>query len=322
MEKSKRKVWTEGETLLFLKCYKERKDEFMHVRKKKFAYENVLKDMIFQGFTDTTVNVAALVAKMRTLFNAYKTAKDNEKQTGTMPYMSEMDEIFGESCLVSNNHTINIGTNRQEALIESSEDTTVNAAALVAKLRTLLNAYKTAEDNEKQTGTIPYKSEMDDIFGESCLVSNNHTINIGTDSQAALIESSVNQCLKESTDFEEMLDDMQSTSRQSRSALNRSMCTPTEVYPQEPNAANATPYAHYQKSARERYFEQKIELKRKRAEERSKFYANIQTKIQDLVEKQDLQMEIEQKKLKIKEEKLKIEEEKLKLLQQFVMNKR
>ncbi|XP_049307473.1 uncharacterized protein LOC115065811 [Bactrocera dorsalis] len=314
MEKSKRKVWTKAETLLFLKCYNERKDEFLHARKKKFAYENVLKDMILQGFTDTTVNVAALVAKMRTLFNAYKTAKD-KKQTGTIPYMSEMDEIFGENRLVSKNHTINFGTDTQEALIESSEDTTVNAAALVAKMQTLLNAYKTAKDNEKQTGTIPYMSEMDEIFSESCLVSNNHTINIGTDPQEALIESSVNQFLKESTDFEAILDDMQSTSRQSRSALNSSMCTPNEAYPQDLNAANATPYPGYRKSAKERYFEQKMELKRKSAEEKANFYANIQSKIHDLMEKRDLQMEIEQKKLKI-------EEEKLKLLRQYIMKNR
>uniref|UniRef100_A0A0K8UAM5 Uncharacterized protein n=2 Tax=Bactrocera latifrons TaxID=174628 RepID=A0A0K8UAM5_BACLA len=248
---------------------------------------------------------------MRTLLNSYKTAKTNEKQTGKMPYISEMDKIFGKSCLVSNNHTTNIPEDPQEAMDDLSEDTTVNAAAVVAKMRTLLNAYKTAKDNEKN-GTIPYKSGMDEIFGESFLVSNNHTINIGTDPQEPLIESSVNEFLKESTDFEAMLDDMQSSSRQSRSALNRSMCTTTEVYPQEPNAANATPY---RKSARERYFEQKIELKRKSAEEKSKFFANIQSKIQDLVVKRDLQMEIEQKKLKI-------EEEKLKLLQQYVMNKR
>ncbi|XP_050338676.1 uncharacterized protein LOC126765103 [Bactrocera neohumeralis] len=124
MQRSKRKVWTKAETLLFLKCYNERKDEFLHARKKKSAYENVLEDMIYQGFADTTVNSAALVAKMRTLLKAYKTAKDNENQTGTspctIPYMTEMDEIFGESYLVSNNHTINIGTDPQEALVESS----------------------------------------------------------------------------------------------------------------------------------------------------------------------------------------------------------
>ncbi|XP_049316862.1 uncharacterized protein LOC125779539 [Bactrocera dorsalis] len=114
MEKSKRKVWTKAETLLFLKCYNERKDEFLHARKKKFAYGNVMEDMIYQGFTDTTISAAALVSKLRTLL----------KQTGTspctVPYMREMDEIFGESCLVSNNHTSNIGTDLQEALVESS----------------------------------------------------------------------------------------------------------------------------------------------------------------------------------------------------------
>ncbi|XP_049316901.1 uncharacterized protein LOC125779667 [Bactrocera dorsalis] len=78
---------------------------------------------------------------MPTLLNAYKTAKDNEKQTGTspctVPYMREIDEIFAESCLVSNNHTINIGTDPQEALIEFSVySQEPNAANPVSKNRT------------------------------------------------------------------------------------------------------------------------------------------------------------------------------------------
>ncbi|XP_039968072.1 uncharacterized protein LOC120779756 [Bactrocera tryoni] len=196
MDKSKRKVWTKADTLLFLKCYTERKDEFLHARKKKFAYENVLEGMVYQGFTDTTINAAALVSKMRTLLNAYKTAKDNEKQTGTSP------------C------------------------------------------------------TVPYMREMNEIFGESCLVSNNHTINIGTEPQEALVEFSG----KDSTDFQTMLDDMPSTSRQSQSALSRSICIPNAVYSQEPNSANPVPNRRYRKSAKERYFDKKIEQKRKSAE--------------------------------------------------------
>ncbi|XP_049315790.1 uncharacterized protein LOC125779189 [Bactrocera dorsalis] len=167
-------------------------------------------------------------------------------------------------------------------------------------MRTLLNAYKAAKDNEKQTGTspctVPYMREMDEIFGESCLVSNNHTLNIGTDPQEALVESSGKELLKDSTDFQTMLDDMPSTSRQSRSALSRSICRPNAVNSQEPNAANPVPNRRYRKSAKDRYFDQKIEQKRKSSEVQAKFYANIEKRIQDLAEKQNILMEIEQKK--------------------------
>ncbi|XP_018792161.1 PREDICTED: uncharacterized protein LOC108970905 [Bactrocera latifrons] len=117
-------------------------------------------------------------------------------------------------------------------------DTTVNAP--VVKMRALLKVYITVKDNEMQTGNSP------------CLVSSNHTIDIGTDPQEAL------ELLTGSTDFEPMFDDMPSTSRQSQSALSRSMCRPNEVYPQEPKAANPIPNRRYRKSARERHFDQKI----------------------------------------------------------------
>ncbi|XP_018792779.1 PREDICTED: uncharacterized protein LOC108971278 [Bactrocera latifrons] len=110
---------------------------------------------------------------------------------------------------------------------------------------------------------------MNEIFGESCLVSKTHTINIGTDSQEALVESSGTQSL---TDLTVTL----SLSRQSQSALSRSMCRPNAVYPQEPNAANPVQNPRYRKSAKERYFDQKIELKRKSSEEKAKFYAKIE----------------------------------------------
>ncbi|XP_049308110.1 uncharacterized protein LOC125777388 [Bactrocera dorsalis] len=180
-------------------------------------------------------------------------------------------------------------------------------------MRTLLNAYKAAKDNEKQTGTspctVPYMREMDEIFGESCLVSNNHTLNIGTDPQKALVESSG----KDSTDFQTILDDMPSTSGQSRSALSRSICRPNAVNSQEPNAANSVPNRRYRKSAKELYLKKKIEQKRKSAKVQAKFYANIKKRMQDLAENQKILIEIEQKKMKI-------EEEKLKILKQYFMN--
>lgn len=44
-----RRIWTIGETKAFLCAYISRKDEFLHVRKKKFAMQNVLLDLESQG---------------------------------------------------------------------------------------------------------------------------------------------------------------------------------------------------------------------------------------------------------------------------------
>lgn len=44
----RRKVWSREETLGFLRCYLARKDEFKHSRKKKFAYQHVYEDMVYQ----------------------------------------------------------------------------------------------------------------------------------------------------------------------------------------------------------------------------------------------------------------------------------
>ncbi|XP_054085388.1 uncharacterized protein LOC128921526 [Zeugodacus cucurbitae] len=211
----------------------ERKEEFVHSRKKKFAYEHVLEDLIFQGFTDTTVNAADL-AKMRTLLSAYKSTKDNERQTGTAP------------C------------------------------------------------------TVPYMQEMDDIFCDSCMVSVNHTINIGTDPQKALTETYVNQSLTELTGLSRTLEDVPSTSRQSRQDRH----TTSQIH--EPHTVIASPSPRNRKSARERYFEKKLELKKSSVEEKDKFQANMQKMMGDLVRKRNVQVEIEQQKLKIEEEKLKL----------------
>lgn len=128
---SKRKVWTKAETVLFLSCYRGRKDEFDHPRKKKTAYAHVLEDMVYQGFEVTTilygnisqikfvflqdrsVTVMSLEAKMRTLLAAYKYAKDNASRTGACPcpapYMDEIDELFGNKAIISHAHSLDVG---------------------------------------------------------------------------------------------------------------------------------------------------------------------------------------------------------------------
>ncbi|XP_054091508.1 uncharacterized protein LOC105219286 [Zeugodacus cucurbitae] len=174
-------------------------------------------------------------------------------------------------------------------------------------MRTLLSAYKSAKDNERQTGTspctVPYMQEMDDIFGDSSMVSVNHTINIGTDPQEALTETYVNKSLTELIEFSPTLEDEPSTSRQSRNVRQI----------QEPHTVIASPSPRYRKSARERYFVKKLELKKRSVEEKEKFQAKMYKMMEDLVNKRNVQVEIEQKKLKI-------EEEKLKLLQQCFSN--
>ncbi|XP_067619892.1 uncharacterized protein [Eurosta solidaginis] len=123
--KESRKRWTREETLLLLQCYSARKDEFKHSRKKKYAYVayvNVLEDMFGRGFLDTTVTLKALEAKMRTLLIAYKSVKDNNRQTGATyckaPFMEEINEIFGREPIISNSQSLNLGSRIQRPLSE------------------------------------------------------------------------------------------------------------------------------------------------------------------------------------------------------------
>ncbi|XP_067636214.1 uncharacterized protein [Eurosta solidaginis] len=120
--KESRKRWTREETLLLMQCYSARKDEFKHSRKKKYAYVNVLEDMFGRGFLDTSVTIKALEAKIRTLLIAYKSAKDNNRQTGATycqaPFIEEMDEIFGREPIISNSHSLNLGSRMQRPLSE------------------------------------------------------------------------------------------------------------------------------------------------------------------------------------------------------------
>lgn len=54
-----------------------------------------------------------LESKLRTLLNAYKAAKDNERQTGASPcpppYMEEMDAIFGDRAHICSVNSIELG---------------------------------------------------------------------------------------------------------------------------------------------------------------------------------------------------------------------
>lgn len=66
---------------------------------------------------DTSVTPKSLESKMRTLLQAYKTAKDNVSQTGASPCphhicMWELDELFGQKDIISNAHSLDDGIQR------------------------------------------------------------------------------------------------------------------------------------------------------------------------------------------------------------------
>ncbi|XP_017478503.1 PREDICTED: uncharacterized protein LOC108368219 [Rhagoletis zephyria] len=187
-------------------------------------------------------------------------------------------------------------------------DTTVTTDALFAKMRTLLKAYESAKDNERQTGTAPrtilYMTEMDEVFGESCLVVNNHTINLGTDPQGTLIETCTIELLRDSTRVSPIPEPSTSSQFQELSTSTQSLNTPTRSHNLQPSTPAAS--TRVRKTARDRYSENKLELKRRSCEEKEKFHADIQRMLQNLEKKRDLQLELEEKKLKIEEEKLKL----------------
>ncbi|XP_075151919.1 uncharacterized protein LOC142225960 [Haematobia irritans] len=112
-QKLKRKVWTKSETLLFLSCYRARKEDFKNPRRKISAYSCMLDDMIFQGFKDSSITPESLENKMKSLLRAYKSAKDNAGRTGAgatcVPYMDELEELFGRQPTISNSHSLDVG---------------------------------------------------------------------------------------------------------------------------------------------------------------------------------------------------------------------
>lgn len=128
--KKYRRVWTSNETKAFLACYAARKNEFEHGRKKKFAMQNVLEDLIAQNVLVSAVkflklfiqcaffhlvrtgNYWLLTNKLKNLMRAYKSAKDGNKKTGSapiqVPFQEILDEIFGSQPNISNEIVLNL----------------------------------------------------------------------------------------------------------------------------------------------------------------------------------------------------------------------
>ncbi|XP_011180238.1 uncharacterized protein LOC105210793 [Zeugodacus cucurbitae] len=130
-DRQKRKRWSVREVKCLLKCYLAHKDEFVHSRKKRLAYNNVLEDMIADGFVDPSATVITLENKIRTLHSTYKAAKANEgKPTGLtncFPFMEEMEEVFGDMDFSSNDHRLQMGISSENSFSMSPTDTVFTA---------------------------------------------------------------------------------------------------------------------------------------------------------------------------------------------------
>lgn len=120
-KQSSNRTWSDTETQAFLRCYESRKEEMLHPTKKKFAYDNILEDLISMNVLKAPTTSGNLETKMASLLKAYKAARDNERLTGrgasTFQYLSLMDEIYGDRPIMANNHTINLFGDEVQALV-------------------------------------------------------------------------------------------------------------------------------------------------------------------------------------------------------------
>ena len=74
--------------------------------------ENVLEDLVSQGVLTQPTTAEMLKVKLKGLMRAYKCAKDAEKRTGAgsihVPFMAQMEEIFGDRPIASANHCLSL----------------------------------------------------------------------------------------------------------------------------------------------------------------------------------------------------------------------
>ncbi|XP_018799341.1 PREDICTED: uncharacterized protein LOC108975366 isoform X2 [Bactrocera latifrons] len=106
---SDKRFWTIGETEAFLCAYISRKDEFLHVRKKKFAMQNVLLDLESQGVLRQPTTVHMLKTKLKNLARTYKQSVENkgcDSDGGSGTCADLMEEVFGGNQIATNEHII------------------------------------------------------------------------------------------------------------------------------------------------------------------------------------------------------------------------
>lgn len=67
-----------------------------------------------------------IINKIQSLLKAYKAAKDNARKTGAgpcvAPFMEEMDEIFGNKPIISNNHSLSLSLGQPVSALEDDTE--------------------------------------------------------------------------------------------------------------------------------------------------------------------------------------------------------
>lgn len=185
---------------------------------------------------------------MRTLVQAFKSAKDNNRRTGASPrrapFMNELEEIFGREPIINNCHTLNLGTTVQTAL---------------------------SEDSRKSFGKIFFFS--------------NSVTRIFTLTFLQLADFEASSCSANEQMFEEYLEDTFSPTTTNVSSSNASN---EDVVVVEKQQSTVTPTTisnqRKRKSPKQKYYEDKLELKKK-------FYDNIT----ELVKERNKNMEAVEK---------------------------
>ncbi|XP_036340685.1 probable inactive serine/threonine-protein kinase slob2 [Rhagoletis pomonella] len=176
---------------------------------------------------------------------------------------------------------------------------------LESKMRTLLQAYKSASDNNRSTGAspcfAPFMELMNEIFGRSPIISNDHTVHVGFRPATVLSVSVVASTSSK-------------TPQPSLSLLPPSPSpTPSPLPPPSPSPSpsplpppspspSPSPLPRRKRSAREAYLKKKNELKKLQAEEKLKLKAKSIQQFKELLkEKFERDADIEKRKLELLE---------------------
>lgn len=178
-------------------------------------------------------------------------------------------------------------------------------------MRTLLQAYKAARDNNRSTGAspcfAPYMELMDEIFGNTPIISNDHTVHVGfrpfemVSVDVPPPEPSPSSLATSSSPLSspsEMESPSASPPLQSVAAPSR-YDSPTP--PLEASSSSA-PVARKKRSARELYYQSKLELKKLQAEEKKKARSEAVQQLKEMLkEKWEREAELERRKIELLE---------------------
>ncbi|XP_036335181.1 uncharacterized protein LOC118745695 [Rhagoletis pomonella] len=137
---------------------------------------------------------------------------------------------------------------------------------LEGRMCTLLQAYKTARDNNNRTGSspffAPYMELMEEIFGSSPIISNSHTLQLGDGPVQMIEESSPIPAPSPPPNSTTSSPLSQSPLPSTSSSLSQSPLPLISSLPMSPTPAER------KRSARELYYEEKLKLKKKAFEKK------------------------------------------------------